>query len=68
MRKTTIKKDKKNIATGIVNIQSTFNNTIVTVTNILGDTISSASAGSTGFKGARKGTPLLLKLLQKKQL
>jgi small subunit ribosomal protein S11 len=57
MRKTTIKKDKKNIATGIVNIQSTFNNTIVTVTNILGDTISSASAGSTGFKGARKGTP-----------
>jgi len=34
MRKTIIKKDKKNIATGIVNIQSTFNNTIVTVTNV----------------------------------
>ena len=38
-------------------IQSTFNNTIVTITNISGDTISWASSGSAGFKGARKGTP-----------
>lgn len=57
LRKTTLKKDKKNIIKGIVHIQSTFNNTIVTITNIKGDTISWASAGSTGFKGARKGTP-----------
>ncbi len=57
LRKTTLKKDKKNISNGIVHIQSTFNNTIVTITNMAGDTISWASAGSTGFKGARKGTP-----------
>ena len=57
IRKTINKKEKKNIATGVVHIQSTFNNTIVTITNIVGDTISWASAGSTGFKGARKGTP-----------
>lgn len=57
VRKTITKKDKKIITTGIVNIQSTFNNTIVTITNVMGDTISWASAGSAGFKGARKGTP-----------
>ena len=57
LRKTTLKKDKKNIATGVVHIQSTFNNTIITITNLMGDTISWASAGSAGFKGARKGTP-----------
>ena len=57
IRKSTIKKDKKNITTGVVHIQSTFNNTIVTITNLTGDTIAWSSAGSTGFKGARKGTP-----------
>jgi small subunit ribosomal protein S11 len=51
------KKDKNSFVTGVVHIQSTFNNTIVTITNIAGDTVSSASAGSAGFKGARKGTP-----------
>lgn len=51
------KKDKTKIPNGVVHIQSTFNNTIVTITNSSGDTISWASAGSTGFKGARKGTP-----------
>lgn len=56
-RKITPKKDKKNVNTGIVHIQSTFNNTIVTITNLTGDTISWASAGSAGFKGARKSTP-----------
>ena len=50
-------KDKKNLIKGIVHIQSTFNNTIVTITNLTGDTISWASAGSAGFKGARKSTP-----------
>ena len=57
IRKSTIKKDRNNFTTGIVHIQSTFNNTIVTITNLTGDTISWASAGSTGFKGARKSTP-----------
>ena len=57
IRKGTFKKDKKNIISGIVHIQSTFNNTIVTITDQKGDTISWASAGSSGFKGARKSTP-----------
>ena len=56
-RKSTIRKDKSNLKNGIVHIQSTFNNTIVTITNVNGDTISWASAGSSGFKGARKSTP-----------
>ena len=56
-RKSTIKKDKNSFVSGIVHIQSTFNNTIVTITNLTGDTVSWASAGSSGFKGARKSTP-----------
>nr|YP_010208397.1 ribosomal protein S11 [Pseudo-nitzschia cuspidata]UBA15410.1 ribosomal protein S11 [Pseudo-nitzschia cuspidata] len=56
-RKSTIRKDKSNLRNGVVHIQSTFNNTIVTITNVNGDTISWASAGSSGFKGARKSTP-----------
>ena len=51
------KVEKKNIANGIAHIQATFNNTIVTITTLPGDTISWASSGSSGFKGARKGTP-----------
>jgi small subunit ribosomal protein S11 len=51
------KKDKNSFTNGVVHIQSTFNNTIVTITNLQGDTISWASAGSSGFKGARKSTP-----------
>lgn len=51
------KRDKNNFANGIVHIKSTFNNTIVTITNLTGDTIAWASAGSAGFKGARKSTP-----------
>ena len=56
-KKSTSKKDKNNFTNGIVHIQSTFNNTIVTITNSTGDTIAWASAGSSGFKGARKSTP-----------
>jgi small subunit ribosomal protein S11 len=56
-RKSTIRKDKSTLRNGVVHIQSTFNNTIVTITNINGDTVSWASAGSSGFKGARKSTP-----------
>lgn len=57
IRKTNSRRDKIIFTSGIVHIQSTFNNTIVTITNLTGDTISWASAGSSGFKGARKGTP-----------
>ena len=57
IRKTMSKREKNNFTLGTVHIQSTFNNTIVTITTLTGDTISWASAGSSGFKGARKGTP-----------
>jgi small subunit ribosomal protein S11 len=56
-RKLLAKKNKNSFTSGVVHIQSTFNNTIVTITNLTGDTISWASAGSSGFKGARKSTP-----------
>ena len=56
-KKTILKKDKNNFKNGVVHIQSTFNNTIVTITNIDGNAVSWASAGSSGFKGARKSTP-----------
>ena len=55
-------KEKKNIAQGIVHIQSTFNNTIVSIADTRGDLISWASAGSVGFKGSRKGTPFAAQL------
>ena len=51
------KRGKKNISEGIVHIHSTFNNTIVTITDYPGNVISWSSAGSMGFKGSRKGTP-----------
>ncbi|MBI3058922.1 MAG: 30S ribosomal protein S11 [Deltaproteobacteria bacterium] len=51
------KKGKKNIAEGVVHIHSTFNNTIVAVTDYQGNVISWSSAGTMGFKGSRKGTP-----------
>lgn len=53
----TNRKPKLNITNGAAHIQSTFNNTIVTITDLKGNTVAWASAGSTGFKGARKGTP-----------
>jgi small subunit ribosomal protein S11 len=56
-KKSITKRDKTAFTSGIVHIQSTFNNTIVTITNLTGDTISWSSAGSSGFKGARKSTP-----------
>ena len=56
-KKGTSKKQKRNVPNGVAYIQSTFNNSIVTITDQNGDTISWASAGSSGFKGAKKGTP-----------
>jgi small subunit ribosomal protein S11 len=51
------RKGKKNILNGVVHIQSTFNNTIITITDISGNVISWSSAGARGFKGSRKSTP-----------
>ncbi len=51
------KKEKKNILNGVVHIQSTFNNTIVTITDPTGNIVSWSSAGVQGFKGSRKSTP-----------
>ena len=58
----TRKKEKKNIASGVVHIHSTFNNTIVTITDKAGNTIAWASAGGQGFKGSRKSTPFAAQL------
>jgi small subunit ribosomal protein S11 len=51
------RKEKKNVPEGIVHIRSTFNNTIINITDKQGNTISWSSAGTQGFKGSRKGTP-----------
>ena len=51
------KKEKRNVPTGIIHIHSTFNNTIVTITDNDGNVIANSSAGRQGFKGSRKSTP-----------
>jgi small subunit ribosomal protein S11 len=51
------KRVKKNIQTGVAHVQATFNNTIITITDVAGNTVSSSSAGLVGFKGSRKSTP-----------
>ena len=53
---------KKNISAGIAHIQSTFNNTVVTITDINGNAVSWSSAGARGFKGSRKSTPFAAQL------
>jgi small subunit ribosomal protein S11 len=55
-------RELKNIAQGKVHVQSTFNNTIVSITDVKGDLISWASAGKVGFKGSRKSTPFAAQL------
>jgi small subunit ribosomal protein S11 len=56
-RKTGKKKEKKNISEGVVHIQSTFNNTIITITDLSGNVVAWSSSGTQGFKGSRKSTP-----------
>jgi small subunit ribosomal protein S11 len=56
------KKERKNIQNGIAHIQSTFNNTIITITDMSGNVIAWSSAGSQGFKGSRKSTPFAAQL------
>ena len=53
----TRKKDRKNVASGVAHIHSTFNNTIVTIADEAGNVISWSSAGALGFKGSKKSTP-----------
>ena len=60
------KKVKKNVVVGVVHIQASFNNTIVTITDLGGNTLSTGSAGAVGFKGARKGTPFAAQLASEK--
>nr|QCI07423.1 ribosomal protein S11 [Leiomenia cribrosa] len=50
-------RNKKHIINGIAHVKSTFNNTIITITDLKGETISWCSSGASGFKGAKKGTP-----------
>ncbi len=56
-KKTGKKREKKNITEGVAHIQSTFNNTIITITDLSGNVIAWSSAGMQGFKGSRKSTP-----------
>ena len=51
------KKERKNVVRGVAHIKATFNNTIVSITDLSGNVLAWASAGSQGFKGSRKGTP-----------
>ncbi|MBP1709150.1 MAG: ribosomal protein [Deltaproteobacteria bacterium] len=56
------KKERKNIQDAIAHIQSTFNNTIITITDVSGNTLAWSSAGCQGFKGSRKSTPFAAQL------
>ena len=60
------RRERKNIERGIAHIQSTFNNTIVTITDPVGNAISWASSGGMGFKGSRKSTPFAAQLAAEK--
>ena len=57
LKKSANRKNKRNVINGVAHVKSTFNNTIITITDLKGETISWASAGMGGFKGAKKGTP-----------
>ncbi len=56
-KKTFKKREKKHVTTGVVHIQATFNNTLVTIADSAGNVVSWSSSGSLGFRGSRKGTP-----------
>jgi small subunit ribosomal protein S11 len=60
------RRERKNIERGVAHIQSTFNNTIVTITDPAGNAISWASSGGMGFKGSRKSTPFAAQLAAEK--
>lgn len=62
------RKEKKNVPSGIIHIQSTFNNTIVTITDLSGNVVSQSSAGRGGIKGSRKSTPFAAQIAGKDAL
>ena len=62
MAKSKKRKARRNVSRGVAHIKSTFNNTIVTITDTNGDTLTFASAGTVGFKGSRKSTPFAAQL------
>ena len=66
IKKSNLKKNKKVFTHGIFHIYSTFNNTIITITTLCGDTISWSSSGAVGFKGAKKGTPFAAQIASEK--
>jgi len=66
IKKAGIKKENPLVMSGIIYIKSTFNNTIITITNKKGDTIAWASAGSASFKGSRKSTPFAAQIAAEK--
>ncbi|MCJ8324837.1 MAG: 30S ribosomal protein S11 [Rhizobiales bacterium] len=51
------RRERKNIASGVVHVNSTFNNTMITISDVQGNTVAWSSAGTMGFKGSRKSTP-----------
>ena len=60
------KKAKKSVAEGVAHIHATFNNTIITITDRAGNTISWATAGGSGFRGSRKSTPFAAQVAAEK--
>ncbi|MCL2335873.1 MAG: 30S ribosomal protein S11 [Firmicutes bacterium] len=62
----TKRRERKNIESGVAHIKSTFNNTVVTITDVRGNAISWASAGVVGFKGSRKSTPFAAQMAAEK--
>ncbi len=60
------KRDRKNVSTGVVHIKSSFNNTIVSITDTEGNVIAWASSGAVGYKGSRKSTPFAAQLAAEK--
>lgn len=62
----TRKKDKKVVVSGVAHINATFNNTMITISDMSGNTIAWASAGNSGFKGARKSTPYAAQIAAEK--
>ena len=67
VRRTKRRREKKNIERGAAHIRSTFNNTIVSITDVNGNAISWSSAGALGFRGSRKSTPLRLRWPRKQR-
>ena len=61
------RRERKNIVSGVAHVNSTFNNTMVTIADAQGNTISWSSSGLMGFKGSRKSTPMPLSLLLRTQ-